>query len=271
MESGVSTTTDTRGQYALTVRIGTLTLRGSGRGYAPQLAQVTAVSSDRTRRDFDLRTVAREWSLSADFSQRANPNGAWKFGYQKMPGGVFTLYKEFRWAGAYPDQFGFWKPRGAGSHDRFGSVDIYVGSDGSALYGLHCYGRNQVSLHAARAAPRDDASRVYTTARWTAPLAGKVRVNAKFKGIAYRSTGTHTVVGVAVNRMPKFTAQVDGFSGGEHVGPIGPNPVASYVEVLSVAVGDTIDFTCLANGEQLFEGYVGCDVTLKEIRHRSSE
>ena len=271
VESGVSTTTDACGQYALTVRVGTLTLRGSGRGYAPQMAQVTAVSSGRTRRDFDLRTVAREWSLSADFSQRVNPNGTWTFGYQKILGGVFTRYQEFKWAGAYPDQFGFWKPRGAGSHDRFGSVDIYVGSDGSALYGLHCYGRNQVSLHAGRAAQRDDASRVYTTARWTAPLDGQVRVHARFEGIAYRGTGTHTMVGVTINRIPKFSSQVDGFAGGEHVGPIGPNPVASYVEVLSVTAGDTIDFTCLANGEQLFEGYVGCDVTLKEIRHRANE
>ena len=269
--SGVSTTTDVRGQYALTARVGTLTLRGSGRGYAPQLAQVTAVSGDRTRRDFDLRTVAREWSLSADFSQRANPNGAWTFGYQRMRGGVLTNYREFKWAGAYPDQFGFWKPRGGGSHDRFGSVDIYVGLDGSALYGLHCYDRNQVSLHAGGRTSQDDADKVYTTVRWTAPLDGKVRVHVRFKGIAYRGTGTHTVVGVTVNRIPKFTAQVDGFAGGGNVEPMGPSPVASYVEVLSVAVGDTIDFTCLANGEQLFERYVGCDVTLKEVGKRPKE
>ena len=269
--SGVSTTTDDRGQYALTARVGTLTLRGSGRGYAPQLTQVTAVSGDRTRRDFDLRTVAREWSLSADFSQRANPNGAWTFGYQRMRGGVLTNYREFKWAGAYPDQFGFWKPRGGGSHDRFGSVDIYVGLDGSALYGLHCYDRNQVSLHAGERTSQDDADKVYTTARWTAPLDGKVRVHVRFKGIAYRGTGTHTVVGVTVNRIPKFTAQVDGFAGGDNVAPMGPSPVASYVEVLSVAVGDTIDFTCLANGEQLFERYVGCDVTLKEVGKRPKE
>ena len=98
-----------------------------------------------------------------------------------------------------------------------------------------------------------------------------MRVHVRFKGIAYRGTGTHTVVGVTVNRIPKFTAQVDGFAGGDNVAPMGPSPVASYVEVLSVAVGDTIDFTCLANGEQLFERYVGCDVTLKEVGKRPKE
>jgi hypothetical protein len=226
---------------------------------------VTVVAGETKTQDIDLRTVVREWCLASDFSQRDNPNGAWSYGYLDAIGGAFNPYEEFTWSGAYPGQFGFWKPRGGGAHDRLGSVDIHVGSDDSALYDLQCYDRNQVSLHAGRGRAADGSDNVSTTARWTSPLDGRVSVNAVFEGLAYGKTGTHAIVGVTVNSESKFSTRIDGFVGGCGVDSMGPNPTESYTGILPVSVGDTIDFTGLFKGEGLVEGYVGCGVTIKEV------
>ena len=263
--TGASTTTDAGGRYALIVRAGTVTLRASGRGYAPQRARMTVTGGTQRTRDFDLQTVVREWSLARDFSQRDNPHGAWSFGYRDAVRGVFQPYGEFKWAGAYPGQFGFWKPPGNGAHDRWGSVDVHVGPDGSRLYGLQCYDHNQVSLHAGRGTAADGSDRVATTARWTSPLDGRVRVSAVFAGVSYARTGSHARVGVSVNGASTFAATLDGFAGGGGLEPIGLHPTRSYLGVLPVSVGDRVDFTAWFNGEYLVEGYVGCAATIKEV------
>jgi hypothetical protein len=178
-----------------------------------------------------------------------NPNGAWSYGYQVgldySQGDPFTLFDYphssdsgqnmlwqtfsfYQWAGVpavmmspgkTPDQY-FVMLRG-------GAVNLNPGLEDQL---------GPDSLDGPR-----------TTVRWTAPATGSYNINALFEGVAtfhYHNGLASADVNVLKNGVSLFSGEIRGSVGIPGIeGPMGTDQSQAYQQTLSLAAGDTLDFS----------------------------
>ena len=174
---------------------------------------------------------ATTYDVAADFSATTNPNGAWSYGESSTLTSALTLYPNSGkfdpptinidvWAGEnHP-----YTPNV--SHNGTGSVDT---SHPTIIWQI-----GQFSLHPGDNVEYDE----YSHARWTAPSAGSIDIDAMLTGIDFGSgphLGTTTDVHILhYNGIWNilFDGEVDECYG----------DTSSFSTTVSVGMGDIIDF-----------------------------
>jgi len=171
---------------------------------------------------------ATTYDVAADFSATNNPNGVWSYGWSSTLTSDFNLYPNHGkfddtinpiipidvWAGSnFP-----YSPNV--SHNGTGSIN----NDHPAI----TWQPGQFSLH-----PGDSGE--YSHARWTAPDAGIIDINAMFTGIDRRGTTTdvHVLHIIGNNGISLFNESVNGY---------GDTSSLSFSKTIPVGMGDIIDF-----------------------------
>ena len=182
------------------------------------------------------------FDAASDFSLAGNPNGTWEYGYSTSPGADFTRLTSkisedtniiglaetnivYRTRTRITDGFGKFIAAGdyLSSQSKADSLTLRVGSDG----------RNSV-------------------VRWTAPQAGKYRINGRFEGV-FESNSNSNDVNVLLNNniaAPLVSGFTQGFRS---------QVPFSVSRVLSA--GDRLEFTAGPRGRNTFN-YVGLSATI---------
>ena len=165
---------------------------------------------------------ATTFDVAADFSATNNPNGVWSYGWSSTLTSDFNLYPN---NGKIYDNIDFWLD--------FGHISDYtpnVAHNGTGITVDHptiTWQPGQFSLH-----PGENGE--YSHARWTAPDAGIIDINAMFTGIDRQGTTTdvHILHIHNDNGISLFDGDVNGF-----------NDTLPFSKTVSVGMGDIIDFT----------------------------
>jgi hypothetical protein len=184
------------------------------------------------------RPAFRVFELSGGCSPDRNPNGVWQYGYTA---GAVLSPSAFRRAGFHDRQstIGFWQPSDTAGSGHYPYVacnasakTVLVGEHGTR-YGLAARA-GQVAMEASNIGQ-------YSVVRFTAPLAGKYRVIARFEGIHFglSTTDVHVMHG----EDSLFAADIEGYGGDPGLHAItGAKPVAVYTGIVKLRAGDTVDF-----------------------------
>ena len=221
------------GSYSLQVPPGAYTVNASAGGYITSSPVDVTVTNDSTANNnfsLDLESV---FDASKDFSQYANPNGVWSYGYQIIFPGELNLYD---WVRAdYPGFYGW--DVSAGSWAGF----VCKNTTDKAF--SH-YGWFEAGEMALQAGSLDEKA----TVRWTSPISGDIVVNVRFTGQdPLKST---TDVHVLKNGESLFSGDINGYIGSsanDFLDGSGDSRVQNKLLATTVAEGDTIDF-CIGNG-----------------------
>ncbi len=181
-----------------------------------------------------LVSMAQAADLQGDFSLAANPNGNWSYGW--FNAGAFTLYEGVNTGGdGAGNTFSAWVK--GGDWDTWGNVGQNLGPNpidawmsyrevGQILYGPSITGLMNAS-------------------RWTAPAAGDYQITAIFTGQSEQMAALATV-SVLKNEAEEWSAGLDGFIGkaiNNFADGFGNAPSQTYSGILTLAQGDTLDFT----------------------------
>ncbi len=180
-----------------------------------------------------LVSMAQAADLQGDFSLAANPNGDWSYGW--FNAGAFTAYGTVNSADSGGSTFSAWS-YAAGDWDAKGNVGINLGPNpiddwmsyrevGQIIYG-----------------PSIDG--LMNTSRWTAPTAGDYQITAVFTGQS--TMPTVATVSVLKNEVEEWSAGLNGFIGtlaSNFTDGFGDAPSQTYSGTLTLAQGDTLDFT----------------------------
>jgi len=180
-----------------------------------------------------LVSMAQAADLAGDFALAANPNGEWSYGW--FNAGVFTLYNGVNSGGdGAGNTFSAWVKDS--DWDTWGNVGKNLGPnpiDAWASYrevGQIIYGPSVTGL--------------MNTSRWTAPAAGDYQITAVFTGQS--TMPTVATVSVLKNQVEEWSAGLDGFIGtlaNNFADGFGNAPSQTYNGTLTLAQGDTLDFT----------------------------
>ncbi len=163
----------------------------------------------------------KSYDAAAQFSATANPNGVWSYGWSQSTGATFHLYtQQLPFSGVYN-----WSSNCCGAPSGPPSVG-YNPTNASITPGTYTYPAHTVFFHPG---PEGQNS----VLRWTAPLSGNYQLKAVFWGDDFVGPTT-TDVHVLHNGLGLYTAEVTGY---------GPSSDQSFTTTVSLAAGDTIDFT----------------------------
>lgn len=185
-------------------------------------------SNNRGEFVVDVSVLPQPYDAAAQFSGTDNPNGVWSYGCTESLGAAFQLYTQqigsisglYDWTTAPcvpPDD-----PHRAPSL-AYNSTDAGVTPvpPGSVTFPAHA-----LSFHPG---PQGQ----FSVLRFTAPASGNYQVKAVFWGDDFVGPTT-TDVHVLHNGLGLYTSEVYGF---------GPSSDQSFTTTVSLAAGDTIDFT----------------------------
>ncbi len=234
--------TDDSGAYELPVVEGTYNLIASKAGYESQEADgIVVENGQRVTADFILTPGV--YDVAADFDQTmaGNPSGVWSYGRKQTATGTFYLNDA-----AVPNAF-YGRDYGNGMIGWVGFVDQYltakcVYNTATAAFDWEHFNSNVEPGRFYMGPGSDDMKSV---ARWTAPGAGWVQVDATFSGREFLS-GTTSDVYVIRDSETLLSADLIGFSGSTLPEParaaFGSAPTQTYSGIVGVAVGSTIDF-----------------------------
>jgi hypothetical protein len=174
-----------------------------------------------------LNLQSTHWDVALDFSGALNPCGVWSYGYTRTLGSAFILFTA-------PGLVGQAQPTASCGSASGAMVEAWSAEGGSNLWRNSldetCYSVSpgEFSLHPGR-------NGEWTTARWTAPRAGRYQFEADFK------------VGDAVQSTSKTAALLlDG-------APINQSLTASnpsYTTTRLLSAGQTFDVAVGLTGDQ---------------------
>jgi hypothetical protein len=182
----------------------------------------------------------------ADLSLEENPNRVWQYGHtvaQTLEPSAFRRDEYEYHDGAFP--VSFWQPSAAShfpyiaGHHRPRTVEYAppwpatAPNPGTPRPGW--------VVRAGQLAMEASNTGQYSVVRFTAPVAGRYRVNARFEGIhcGLSTTDVHVVHGPHA----LFSADIDGYGGDPAFHRVeGANPAAVYAGTVDLEVGETIDF-----------------------------
>lgn len=174
------------------------------------------------------------WDAAAGFSGTQNPYGAWSYGSQYDMGLDFTLYTKpvtpAAGLSAWENDAQYW-PGTVCKNTTGQPINYQVNWNGWLE-------ANQIVVYPGLS---DDMP----TVRWTSPINGFVKIQAKFTGQTPNALCTTTDVHVLRNGTSLFDGNVSGFMGtvaNNYADAIGSAPKVSYETIAQVSVGDTIDF-----------------------------
>lgn len=173
------------------------------------------------------------YDAAADFSIASNPNSTWSYGYSDTLGGTFTLYTTSAATFLTNSNFDAWFATGAQT-----TVDMhpFVAKNRAATIEQGAGLRlppGGLGLHSG-----PDSTNEYSIVRWTAPSTGSYSISAAFTDRDFTDLmfgrGATTDVHVLLNSVAQYSAIINKDGWGD--GPAG------YLDVLSLTMGDTLDF-----------------------------
>lgn len=184
--------------------------------------------------------MAQAADLAGDFSLAANPNGDWSYGW--FNAGVFTAYGTVNSAGSGGSTFSAWS-YAAGDWDSKGNVGINLGPNPINDWASY----REVGQIIYGPSTADNLGNIYVnTSRWTAPAAGDYQITAVFTGQS--TMPTVATVSVLKNEVEEWSGGLNGFIGtlaSNFTDGFGDAPSQTYNDTLTLAKGDTLDFTML--------------------------
>lgn len=214
-------------------------------------------------------TSATTWDAYNDYPTNLdvnapNPNGAWKYGYQigldYSQADPFTL-------------FDFPHSSDAGQNQLWQTFNYYLWAGVPAImmspgktpdqYFVMLRG-GALNLNPGLEDQLGPESRdgVRTTVRWTAPAAGSYSIDALFEGVAtyhYHNGLSTADVNVLKNGVSLFSGEIRGTVGIPGIeGASGDDQSQAYKQTLSLAAGDTLDFSVgdgIRPGDFNLDGY----------------
>lgn len=227
--------TDENGAYELPVTAGTYNLIASKAGYESEL-QNGIIVNDGERVTVDFALVPGVYDVAADFdpSLAGNPSGVWSYGRKQTPTGEFYII-DLR--ANYGNGLLAW------CHyvDSYMTTKAVINTAAEAFD----WDRFNVNVEPQRFYLQPGFDDMKVVARWTAPAAGWVQVDATFSGREFLS-GTTSDVYVVRDQGALFSADLIGFSGSTLPEParpaFGSAPTQTYSGIVDVAAGSTIDF-----------------------------
>ena len=169
---------------------------------------------------------ASAFDAAADFSTNSNPNGVWSYGWSSTLGGTFNTYTN---VDVTPP--GFERRYSGLSFDGWPGVER--NSTGSNVFDASTLN----DLQAGQLALVPGAGGQDSIVRWTAPAAGTFSIATSF--IETEQDANSVDVHVLTNNVSIFNAIMSGFG----------NPT-SFAAVVTVQLGETIDFVVGPNGFQ---------------------
>jgi len=193
--------------------------------------------------------------ITDDFSLAANPNGDWSYGwYDPDNAGAFTLYNGVNAADAGSGTQLFSAHVKDGDWDTWGNIGWNLGPDViDGPWGSY--------REVGKVMGGPSVAGLTNAARWTAPAAGTYQIDGIFTGLSLG--GSHYTASVLNNGGSEWSAVVEGFIGGGSTTPTnGPSPSQTYSGLLTLAAGDTIDFTVTALTSP---GPFGLDIQIAEV------
>jgi len=185
--------------------------------------------------------TAQAFNAASDFSPTANPNGDWSYGWSQSRGSGFNLLPQTMNNCGYGVYTGtslcevFWAGSGICCFALTPGV-FHNGNGEDIKAGTAVVPKGAIGLHPG---PHGENAVV----RWTAPAAGTYYVSGFFFGVD--TIGTTTDVAILHNGTQLFAGNVSGFYQYSPSMPAsnGTSPTQAYHGLVTVAVGETIDFT----------------------------
>ncbi|HEX8071742.1 MAG TPA: FG-GAP-like repeat-containing protein [Pyrinomonadaceae bacterium] len=233
-----TTQTDANGNYSFAglAQGGnyTVTPTKAGFGFSPGGLRFDNLNSDQVA---NFTGVQGGYDAVTNFSIATNPSGVWSYGYTVTRGSApFNFYTDAR-VDIIPG-IDVWR----GNLDPDGSPVVAHNKTGSTIVsGSVTLPPDVLDMHPG---PGGENS----VTRWTAPVAGTYRVNGRFQGLDV----TTTDVAILRNSVTTlFSGNVNGFG----------NSVLFDLNV-TVAAGDTIDFSVGFGGNNFFSDSTGLAATL---------
>lgn len=169
---------------------------------------------------FALSPRLLAYDFEADFSITSNPNGVWSYGWSTSRGSVFNL--NLFPITLFDGQESWFAFEGNGL-----PVVEYNASD-MTITSSCC---NPLPPGAGRLHPGPNGENAVL--RWTAPANGAYQVSATFSGGDWAVTSSDVAV-LMNDTSTLYAAEVNGY---------GPPSAQSFFGTVTVATGDTIDFT----------------------------
>jgi hypothetical protein len=198
--------------------------------------------SDLTGLNLNITELTGVFDAKSDFSATNNPSGQWTFGQSSNLGSGFSPFS---------------------THIKRSAVDYWVNSAGAPDPGIgHNPDKapqplNEIYFQPHQLVLHPGPVGQYAIARWTAPSAGKFLVQSTFTGEGGVST---TDVHIRQNNQPLFDGAING-----------RGTLASRSSIVTVAVGDTIDFAVGYGADHAYNSdTTGLDVQLRPITETAS-
>ncbi|MBI2843553.1 MAG: carboxypeptidase regulatory-like domain-containing protein [Armatimonadetes bacterium] len=265
---GRSMTTGADGAYSFLVAPGTYTVTASHQEYIGARATLSVAVGQTLVQDLVL-SPRTGWDFVQDMSFTVNPNGAWSYGWSPDNDPAnFRLYaNSYKYGGdVIPPVVGLWlwAYTSYASKDWQGTILQNLTGAPYEHYSLAYWEIGQVCLVG------NNAGSPWIIARWTAPAAGGVSVNARFTAQTCAVSAGYTTdanVRIAHNGVPLLEGPLSGFIGravNNYADAI-PGPVEqvySSASPIVMAAGDTIDFMIARIGSNNWGATVGLEVNI---------
>lgn len=185
-------------------------------------------------------SFAATYDLTKDFSNEANPNGVWSYGWSQSRGTTFNLDTQ--------SYTGWW----------FGNVKSWVndaefsGANNHILYAVSDVSHPTVSVPAGTVSVHPGPSGQNTVIRWTAPATRNYRIEGSFTGndFAYPTT---TDVAILLAGHEIFTGNINSY-----------RIPLFFSLVQQVNAGETIDFTVGFGNGSYYGDSTGLQATIRE-------
>ena len=198
--------------------------------------------ADLTGLNLTITQTTAIYDVKSDFSTSNNPNNSWTFGQSAKLGTTFIPFPTIIKRGAID----YWTPSSNATDPCAGRNPDKVPRTLNDIAFLP----HQLVLHPGPTGQ-------YGIARWTAPAAGKYLLQTIFAGLGSVST---TDVHIRQNAQPIFDDVING-----------RGKRSTYVSILTVATGDTIDFAVGYGADKAYNSdTTGLDVQLRALTQTDS-
>jgi uncharacterized repeat protein (TIGR02543 family) len=181
--------------------------------------------------------LPQPYNAASEFSATNNPNGAWSYGYSYGRGGFdFDMYSSKLPTNSSIDR---WMPY---SWYSYPAIMHNAASTDVTLFSSALLKAGKILLH-----PGDGKNSVL---RWTAPVAGEIKIDAIFVGLDSRCPPSSDAA-ILHKSTELWSASINTY-----------NVPLSVSKSLTVQEGDFIDFTVGDGGNGYYNDWTGLDVSI---------